>query len=50
MLTTTLIPDTAEVEKNLSALQKFLDSISLTKLLTAVVLLAVSLVVTKLFL
>ena len=26
MLTTTLIPDTAEVEKNLSALQKFLDS------------------------
>ena len=50
MLTTTLIPDTAEVEKNLSALQKFLDSISLTKLLTAVVLLAVCLVVTKLFL
>lgn len=50
MLTTTLIPDTAEVEKNLSALQKFLDSISLTKLLTAVVLLAVCLLVTKFFL
>lgn len=50
MLTTTLIPDTAEVEKNLNALQKFLDSISLAKLLTAVVLLAVCLLVTKLFL
>ena len=50
MLTTTLIPDTAEVEKNLSALQKFLDSISLAKILTAVALLAVCLLVTKLFL
>lgn len=50
MLTTTLIPDTAEVEKNLSALQKFLDSISLAKILTAVVLLAVCLLVTKFFL
>lgn len=50
MLTTTLIPDTAEVEKNLSALQKFLDSISLTKIVTALVLLAVCLLVTKLFL
>ena len=50
MLTPTLIPDTAEVEKNLSALQKFLDSISLTKLLTAVALLAVCLLVTKFFL
>ena len=45
MLTTTLIPDTAEVEKNLSALQKFLDSISLAKILTAVALLAVCLLV-----
>src|SRR5699024_8571269 len=50
MLTTTLIPDTAEVEKNLSALQKFLDSISLAKILTAVALLAVCLLVTKFFL
>ncbi|HIR49815.1 MAG TPA: mechanosensitive ion channel family protein [Candidatus Avoscillospira avicola] len=50
MLTTTLIPDTAEVEKNLSALQKFLDSISLTKIVTALVLLAVCLLMTKLIL
>lgn len=50
MLTTTLIPDTAEVEKNLSALQKFLDSISLTKIVTALVLLVVCLLMTKLIL
>ena len=43
-------PNTAEVEKNLSALQKFLNSISLTKWVTAAVLLAVCLLVTKLIL
>ena len=35
MLTTTLIPDTAEVEKNLRALQTFLDSLSLDMILPA---------------
>lgn len=50
MLTTTIIPDTAEVEENLNALHRFLNSISLPKILTALVLLAVCLLVTKLFL
>ena len=48
--TTTMIPDAAEVEQNLSALQKFLDSVSLTKWITAAVLLVVCLLVTKLIL
>ena len=50
MLLSAIIADTAEVEKNLSALQKFLNSISLTKWVTAAVLLAVCLLVTKLIL
>lgn len=50
MLLSAIIADSAEVEKNLSALQKFLNSISLTKWVTAAVLLAVCLLVTKLIL
>lgn len=50
MLLSAIIADTAEVEKNLTALQKFLNSISLTKWVTAAVLLVVCLLVTKLIL
>ena len=50
MLLSAIIADSAEVEKNLTALQKFLNSISLTKWVTAAVLLAVCLLVTKLIL
>src|SRR5699024_672696 len=50
MLLSAIIADTAEVEKNLSALQKFVNSISLTKWVTAAVLLVVCLLVTKLIL